>query len=96
LLPLVLGQSAGTITLCGIRIFENRRDGTATSIKVPQGDECPKCRLVAGSYTEQMLSVEQKQEIGRLEAWQKVMKILGNLGLSQEQKEKGIDEIIRA
>jgi hypothetical protein len=96
LLPLVLGQSAGTITLCGLRIFENRRDGTATSIKVPRGDECPKCRLVAGSYTEQMLSVEQKQEIGRLEAWQKVMKILGNFGLSQEQKEKGIDEIIRA
>jgi hypothetical protein len=94
LLPLVLGQGAGTIALCGVRIFENKRDGTATSVKVPRGDECPKCQQVAGCYTEQMLSVEQKQEIGRLEAWQKVLKILGNLGLTPAQKEKGIDEII--
>lgn len=94
LLPLVLGQGAGTVALCGVRIFENKRDGTATSVKIPRGDECPKCQQVAGSYTKQMLSIEQKQEIGRLEAWQKVVKILGNLGLTQAQKEKGIDEII--
>jgi hypothetical protein len=96
LLPLVLGQGAGTVALCGARIFENKRDGTATSVKIPRGDECAKCQLVAGWYSKQMLSIEQKQEIGRLAAWEKVVKILGNLGLTQAQKEKGIDQIIRA
>lgn len=91
----MLGQGAGTVALCGVRIFENKREGTATSIKIPRGDECAKCQAVAGPYTRQMLSVEQKQEIGRLDAWQKVLKIVGDLGMTKAQKERGIDEIVR-
>lgn len=93
LTPFVPGQDSGTVALCSKRLEGIK---TATTIATPKGDECQKCRIVSGHFKKQKLTKEQLLDIQRCRAWDKVIQILSELGLNDEQKKEAIETMLKA